>query len=62
VSDPATDSRRLIWLPRFELREVTTEGRDWPDLILVEKWEENLIRELRYVETRTYRMVEAERP
>lgn len=50
------DEKRSLWLPEFEVDHEEVIGH-WP-IVIVTKWERNFLGERRYVETRSYRMVE----
>jgi hypothetical protein len=52
--------KRQLWLQEFEVDYEEVIGQDWP-LVIVTKWESNLIGERRFVGTRIYRAVEERR-
>lgn len=43
--------KREIWLTEFNVHVVEITGCDWPDVIL-ERWERNLLGEVRFVDSR----------
>ena len=50
----SSDPGRGVWLPEFELTKVLTIGEDWPEAVIVTKWERNLVGERRLVGSRSY--------
>lgn len=43
------EESRSIWIPEFETEVIETIGSEWPDGVIVTKWERNLLGERRYV-------------
>jgi hypothetical protein len=54
ISEPM---KRMLWLQEFEVDYEEVLGQGWP-LVIVTKWERNLLGERRFVGTRIYRHAE----
>jgi len=50
----SVDEKRSVWIPEWETDVITAKGQDWPEGVIVNKWERNLLGEKRYVDSKWY--------